>query len=395
MFLPIADAPNPKGTPVATWALIAVNVALFVFINVPMGTQRADVHDPELREYQELIYQEAQARGIDPRQLAGSISAYDLFVFKHGYRPAAPRVTDLLLSMFLHGSFMHLFGNMLFLWIYGDNVERKLGAFPYVFWYLATGAAGTLTHALVFSSSNTPLVGASGAISGILGFYFVWFPRNVVRVLMFFPFLVTFQIPARFVLGVYLLFDNLVPFLLAGEGGVAHGAHIGGFLAGGAVAWFIDRRALDRRPRGVEKPERIPKSGVDIRAALAAGRYEEAADEYFALPTAASRGVLGPREAVSLATWLRAEGHSDAALVLLRRVVRDVPRGEGLTEAYALAGTILLEDMGEAPSAYQYLLTALEMSPDPDTAANIRRQLALIEAMQKRKVGPPSRSPGW
>ena len=71
--------------------------------------------------------------------------------------------------MFLHGGFMHLFGNMLFLWIYGDNVERRLGSLAYLFWYLATGVAATLTHALVFSSSDVPLVGASGAISGVLG----------------------------------------------------------------------------------------------------------------------------------------------------------------------------------------------------------------------------------
>ena len=120
---------------------------------------------------------------------------------------------DLLSCMFLHGSLMHLFGNMLFLWIYGDNVERRLGSFAFLLWYLLTGVAATLAHALVFSSSEVPLVGASGAISGVLGFYFVWFPRNVVRMLAFLPpFLMqVFEIPARYVLGMYLVLDNLCP----------------------------------------------------------------------------------------------------------------------------------------------------------------------------------------
>jgi membrane associated rhomboid family serine protease len=397
MFLPIADSPNPRGTPFATWGLIAANVAMYLLLNIPLGSQRADVRDPAFREYLQFLTQTAGERGIDIRQAVGRISAYDLFVFKHGYRPSEPRITDLFFSMFLHGSFMHIFGNMLFLWIYGDNVERRLGAIPYVFWYLVTGAAATLFHGLIFSTSGVPLVGASGAISGVLGFYFVFFPKNVVKVLFFLPPFIfqTFSIPARIVLGAYLLIDNLLPFLFAGEGGVAHGAHIGGFLAGGAVAWLMVRRGLERRPRGIEAPERAPSGASSIRAALAEGRYAEAANEYFALSAPAAHGALAAPEAVSLATWLRGHGHSDAALLLLRRVVRDVPRGEGLADANALAGAILLEDMGEPIAAYQYLLSALEMKPDARTQAEIRGQLAAIEAMQKRKVPNPRHDPGW
>jgi membrane associated rhomboid family serine protease len=387
MFLPISDAPNPRGTPFATWTLIAVNVALFVFVNVPLGAQRANVQDPEFREYVEFLSQ--QVEGASPRQIAQQASAYDLFVFKHGYRPAEPSVTDLLFAMFLHGGFMHLFGNMLFLWIYGDNVEKRLGAIPFVLWYLLTGAAATLFHAAVFSTSNVPLVGASGAISGVLGFYFVWFPRNTVRALIFLPpFLMqVIQIPARFVLGIYLLLDNLLPFLFAGEGGVAHGAHIGGFLAGGAVAWVMDRFTAARAPRGIETPRERPAGVAAVRDALAAGRYEEAATAYFALPGPAARGALAPEEAVALGTWLRQHGHADAALVLVRRVVRDTPRGPGLAEVYALAGSILLEDKHQAPAAYQYLLTALELGPQPQTAAEVRRQLEAIEGAQRLHPG--------
>jgi hypothetical protein len=298
--------------------------------------------------------------------------------------------------MFLHGGFMHLFGNMLFLWIYGDNVERRLGGVPFLLWYLLTGVVATLTHALVFSSSDVPLVGASGAISGVLGFYFIFFPRNTVRMLAFLPpFLMqVFEIPARLVLGMYLLFDNLVPFLFAGEGGVAHGAHIGGFIVGGIAAWVMDRRGLATRPPDIEAPPDAPGDGDAVRAAVADGRFDDAAKAYFALPTPAARGVLSAEEAVPLASWLREQGHADAALVLLRRVVRDVPRGPGLAEAYALAGMILLDDRREPTAAYQYLLTALELGPSPETAAAVRQELAAIETQQKRRVGQ-LRRPSW
>jgi rhomboid family protein len=196
------------------------------------------------------------------------------------------------------------------------------------------------------------------------------------------------------VLGMYLLFDNLVPFLFAGEGGVAHGAHIGGFIAGGLAAWVMDRRAVAAPPADIEAPASVPTGGEAVRAALAEDRMDEAAREYFALPVPAARGVLSPGEAVHLATWLREQGHSDAALVLLRRVVRDMPRGDGLAEAYALAGMILLDDRHEPTAAYQYLLTALEMGLPPGTAAAVRQELAAIETMQKRRVGQ-LRRPGW
>jgi membrane associated rhomboid family serine protease len=393
MFLPIGDAPNPKGVPFVTYALVAVNVAVFLFVNLPLGAQRADVDDPAFREYVEVLSREVGDR-VPLQQLVRQTSAYDLFAFKHGYRPAAAHAVDLLSCMFLHGSLMHLFGNMLFLWIYGDNVERRLGGLAYLFWYLLTGILATLSHALVFPSSEMPLVGASGAISGILGFYFVFFPRNVVRVLFFLPpFLMNvFAIPARIVLGMFLVVDNLLPFIFTGEGGVAHGAHIGGFLAGAAVAWAMERRGLHARPvepEGVaDRRVGLPSTGA-IRAAIAEGRYDEAAGSYFALPAAAARGALSPDEAVALATWLREQGHAEGALALLRRIVRDVPRGEGLAEVCALAGTILLEDRHEPTAAYQYLLSALELGPRAETAAGVRRQLAAIDALQKRRVGRP------
>ncbi len=378
MFLPISDAPNPKGVPIATWAIIALNVALYLLLNLPLGMQAADADDPVYAEYVDFLAQQVGSRaelGAALRQ----VSAYDLFVFEHGYRPAAPSPSDLLFSMFLHGGLLHLAGNMLFLWIYGDNVERRLGLLPYLLAYLGTGAAATLFHALVFSTSPVPLVGASGAISGVLGFYFVWFPRNVVRVLFFLPpfFLDVFEISARIVLTIYLLLDNLVPFLLARGGGVAHGAHIGGFVAGAGIAWLMDRR---------------PAVTGSVREALAGGDWGAAADRFFALPTAAARDALRVDEAVELAGRLHSSGRSEAALLLLGRMLRGAAAQPGLAEAYALAGFILLDARHDAAAAYQYLRTALQLGAGPESAAEIRRRLADIEALQKRRVGHLHRS---
>jgi membrane associated rhomboid family serine protease len=395
VFLPIGDGPNPKGVPFVTYALIAVNVAAFVLLNVPLGAQQADLRSPAFREYVEVMARELEGR-VDLRELAAQTSAYDLFTFEHGYRPAAPQIGDLLSCMFLHGGFMHLFGNMLFLWIYGDNVERRLGPLPYLFWYLVTGVAGTLTHALVFRSSDMPLVGASGAISGVLGFYFVFFPRNVVRMLAFLPpFLMqVFEVPARWVLGLYLVWDNLVPFFFASGGGVAHGAHLGGFVVGGLCAWFMDRSGA-ARPAPFAAAGGAGHGADALGAALADGRLRDAAEAYFALPPSDARGALSAEEAVELAGWLRANGHAEAALTLLRRVVRDVPRDAALGEVYAATGLILLEDMGEATAAYQYLLTALELGARPATQAAVRRALQAIDAMQKRRVGRPHAPHPW
>jgi hypothetical protein len=156
----------------------------------------------------------------------------------------------------------------------------------------------------------------------------------------------------------------------------------------------MDRRGLAARPADIEAPSEAPTAGAAVRAAVADGRLDDAATLYFALPAPSARGVLSAEEAVRLASWLREQGHAEAALVLLRRVVRDVPRGPGLAEAYALAGMILLEDRGEPTAAYQYLLTALELGPRPETAAAVRRELAAIEALQKRRMGQ-LRRPAW
>lgn len=242
MFLPIGDTPNPRGVPYVTILLICINVAVFVLISLPLTFARPDLNDPLLLEYLRTV----GAQGSIPTQaILQHLSAYDLFIFRYGFRASDPSLTTLFTAMFLHGGWLHLLGNMLFLWIYGDNVEHRLGRIGFLLAYLGCGVAATVFFAIFIPGSSVPMVGASGAISGVLGFYYLWFPRNQVKVLIFlFPLVMnTFLLPARLVLGFYLLIDNLIPFLVnsGGAPGVAHGAHIGGFVAGLAAAFGFNR----------------------------------------------------------------------------------------------------------------------------------------------------------
>jgi len=389
MVLPIGDAPNPRGVAVVNYLLIAANVAVYALIAVPLSGVRPDPRDPLLLEYVRTMSQALGDR-VSAAQLLQQTTAYDLYVYVHGFRAAAPSIVDLFTSMFLHGGFLHLAGNMLFLWIYGDNVEHRMGSLRYLIAYLATGVAATAFQMVGDPRSPIPMVGASGAISGVLGFYFIWFPHNTVRLLWLFPPFVmqVFEVGARLVLGLYLIADNLLPYLLTREtGGVAHGAHIGGFVAGLAAAWLLDRRMVARRPTEYAH-EAARGDGEDtIGAMIDSGRMEEAAEAYFALPTRATRGALAAEQSLRLAKWLADHGHAQAALIAARRHIRDFPRGPGLDVAHVLAGQILLDELQQPTAAYQHFLDALEHNPSPQVASAARHGLGAIDALQKRQIG--------
>lgn len=389
MILPLSDAPNPRGVPLVTYLLIGINVAVFVLISWPLSHQRPDPRDPAVAEYVEMIRERLPPQ-VSPRAALGHLSAYDIFVFKHGFRPAKPEWTDLLTSIFLHGGFLHLFGNMLFLWIYGDNVEYRLGWWRYLFYYLLTGVVATLFYTLFAPGSKLPLVGASGAISGVLGFYFLWFPRNTVRLFVFlFPFFMNVvEVPARLVLGVFLLIDNLLPFLFSGGsggGGVAHGAHLGGFVAGLAIAWWTKHQEEGVRPDEYRAapggPPPLP--GASIGQAIHRGELEAAARAYFALPAEQTRRLLSPEDSLALGEWLAAHGHSTAALSVYRRHLRDYPSGPGVAEAHLRAGLLQLKAFGQVAAAYQHLLSALDADPGPEVEAQARAGLQTIADLQK------------
>jgi membrane associated rhomboid family serine protease len=397
MFIPIGDSPNPPRTPYATYAIIGINVAIYALVSLPLGTIAPDLRDPAVEEYVRAMIPHLGDR-VSLEVFLQSLSRYDLFVFDHGFRPAAPALTDLFFSLFLHANLAHLAGNMLFLWIYGDNVEHHVGSRRYVALYLATGIAASLFHALTALGSGIPTIGASGAISGVLGCYFIWFPRNAVRLMLLFPFMTVVLVPARLVLGLYIVADNLLPFLLANEmTGVAYGAHIGGFFAGLGVAWWSERRAVRTPPREyAPRAKVVPLRGdrgaaPAIAEAIAEGRFGEAALEYFDLRAAEAHRVLAPEDALQLAGWLRRNGHPQAALTVLRRVLRDYPQGPRRAEAHVAAGYLLLEDLGEPTAAYQHFLDALDLDPDPELAGIARQGVLTVEAKQKRQWGRPYR----
>ena len=396
MILPLGDAPNPRGIPFVNYGLILANVAVYLFLTLPLSNTPVDPRDPLLPQYVTLVTRQLPPH-VPVQAVLQQLSAYDLFIFRHGFRPAAPHLATLFCALFLHAGFMHLFGNMLILWIYGDNVEFRLGRLGYLLAYLASGVVATGFFTLFALGSPMPLIGASGAISGVLGFYFRWFPHNKVRLLVFFfPFLFNvIVVSARIVLGFYLVIDNLLPFLLNGgtAAGVAYGAHIGGFLLGLTTAWMLDHRALRMHPaeyRGIATPlDAGAAPGSTIRQLLADNRFREAAATYFALDPTATRGAVAAADLLALADWLRHAGNAPAALLLYQRLLRDFPTGPGAAAAHVGAGLVQLESLGQPTPAYQHFLDALDLDPAPDTAAQARAALEAIAARQKLQLGRP------
>jgi len=145
-------------------------------------------------------------------------------------------------SQFLHGGLLHLIGNMLYLWIFGNNVEDAMGRSRFIVFYLLCGAMASMAHALMNARSNIPMIGASGAISGILGAYVLLYPKARVLTLFTLGFFVRMiEVPAIMVLGFWFVFQFLNALVAQGAGGVAWYAHIGGFLAGSALILLFKR----------------------------------------------------------------------------------------------------------------------------------------------------------
>jgi membrane associated rhomboid family serine protease len=382
MFLPIGDLPNPRTTPWVTYALMAANIAVFVLVTVPLSVARPDLTDPLLLDYLRAV---GMNGSVPADVVLRQVSAYDLAVFRYGFRPASPSLLTLGTAMFLHGGWLHLAGNMLFLYIFGDNVEYRLGPWRYLLAYLGTGVAATVFFALFVPGSQVPMIGASGAISGVLGCYFLWFPRNQVKVFVFlFPFLMnTFLVPARLVLGFYLLIDNLLPFLLtrADGAGVAHGAHIGGFLAGMGLAAVGER--FPGVVAGRTRRFRQPPAGTDaigkIVQAVERGEFDDAARYFFALPGRGERGKLATGAILAIGRALLESGQSDAALTLFRRLIAERPGDAALDLAYLGAGQALLQKKRCDTAAWHYFLAAIDLARSPEVLEAARRGVRQIE----------------
>jgi membrane associated rhomboid family serine protease len=222
-MIPIRDENPTVRTPYVTVGLIIVNCLIFV--------------------YQVLL-------GPDGENFVLSLAAIPAELFHFQERPpdaAVPAWLTVVTSMFLHGSVLHLGGNMLYLWVFGNNIEDVLGHGRFALFFLVTGALAALSHALTAPASTMPMIGASGAISGVLGAYVLLFPSVRVQVVIpigIFPYMV--HVPAVIVLGFWIAMQSLNAIFNIGgpEGGVAWSAHVGGFLAGLLLIKVFARRSL-------------------------------------------------------------------------------------------------------------------------------------------------------
>jgi membrane associated rhomboid family serine protease len=237
-MIPLKDDVPSRSTPIITVMLIALNVLAYLYT----ASLAFDSRGPGAGAAEAFAFE----FGLVPCRLAGSCAAPGDF--------PSPVVT-IFTSMFMHGGLFHIAGNMLYLWIFGDNVEDSLGHGRFLVFYLAAGTAAALAQVALNASSRVPMVGASGAISGVLGAYLILFPYARVLTLIIIAFFVRFvYIPAVIVLGFWIivqLLNGLITYsaqpLGRGEsGGVAWFAHIGGFLAGMLLLFLLRPRQSTR-----------------------------------------------------------------------------------------------------------------------------------------------------
>ena len=220
-MIPLRDDNPVRGIPVVTIALILVCMAVYLWeLSLPPQSAQAAIN---------LL-------GFMPALLFGHARIEEPWVSPGG---------SIFTAMFLHGNFLHLAGNMLYLWIFGDNVEDRVGRSRFIAFYLICGALAAVAQALPDTRSTVPMIGASGAVSGVLGAYVVLYPRANVLVAM--PFLLL-RVPALVVLGFWFA-GQLVSSLMAeaGAGGIAFTAHVGGFIGGAVlIRWFLRERRQGR-----------------------------------------------------------------------------------------------------------------------------------------------------
>ena len=256
MVIPIHDENQTRRTPVVTYLLIAVNVVVFLLSPLsthvvgdskgPQECRQIAFLDKWAAEPREILRDKPDGKAFTGRGFADG----DQVVCEQASPPPYTKRPwlSVLTAMFLHGGWLHLLGNMLFLYVFGNNVEDRLGRFRFLGFYLLCGYAATYGFSLFQPDSTQPLVGASGAIAGVLGAYLVLFPRARVLSLLTFFFFLPVRLPAWVVLGGWFLLQYLYfrGAGLAAGSGVAYGAHVVGFLVGGALVWALRNSAAPR-----------------------------------------------------------------------------------------------------------------------------------------------------
>ncbi len=253
-MLPLKDYNPTERLPWVTILLIATNVAIFLLVQRPYdrGVNSAEFSyhyaaiPCELTVGRPLTQYEARRTvrlGDNEACERGALGEASPPLF-----PGKPVYLAVIYSMFLHGGWLHIGGNMLFLWVFGNNIEDRMGWFPYLIFYLVAGVVATLAHVAVQPSSTVPLIGASGAVAGVMGAYLVLFPNVQIRSLLIFILVLIRDIPAKWLLGFWFVLQ----FFTNPAEGVAWVAHVGGFVFGALVAFVLRDRL---RPA----PEPLPR----------------------------------------------------------------------------------------------------------------------------------------
>ena len=223
-FLPLFDRLSSSRTPVVSWGILILCIVVFFF------QLSLDSYSTRLIT---LKY------GVIPSVLFGYQSLPPELQLIHPY-------FTIVTSMFLHGGWLHIGSNMLYLWIFSDNIEESMGHFKFIIFYILCGTAAAVSQSMIAPSSITPMIGASGGIAGILGAYIVLHPKAPIQVLMIILIFIRFiSLPAWVVLGVWIFTQfAAAPSAFSEESGVAYFAHIGGFVAGACLIPFFKRREL-------------------------------------------------------------------------------------------------------------------------------------------------------
>ncbi|MET9390724.1 rhomboid family intramembrane serine protease [Streptomyces sp. NPDC006624] len=262
MVIPVHDVNPARRTPWVTYALLAACVVAFLLTPGMAGSVTGDGSLAQLCRLQAFLDQYAAVpRELIHHQMPRLVPTGDVGVGPQGPGcvvgpPPYAKSPELsvLTAMFLHGGWLHLLGNMLFLWIFGNNVEDRMGHVRFLLFYLVCGYAASYAFALLDAGSGAPLIGASGAIAGVLGAYLVLYPKARVWVLVPFLIFLPLRLPAWIVLGLWFVLQAV--YSAGGgvfdAGTVAYTAHVAGFLAGMLIAWPLRRGTPPPpEPRGI------------------------------------------------------------------------------------------------------------------------------------------------
>ncbi len=378
---------NPMGRlPWMNWGLIAANVAVFAY-DVSYGIN-------------EQVY---------------------------GTLPARLEVYQPLTSAFLHANLIHLFGNMIFLWTFGNNVNDRLGHWRYLGAYLAFAYLSALAYALLATgdAADVPCIGASGAIYGVVGTYLTFYPIHDVKVWCFLVFVMkTFRCSAYWIIGFYVAWD-LYDAVAGTHGPVAVVAHLAGFAAGVALGLLLlsrdwvdrdedDLLSLLRGTRGRSLAEQFPRkpavqpaaaSEADAQRLAAAGRMRAALEAQVAAGDLAGAGELyqaflaafpgeplGEAPHIALANWLLRAGRQAEAAAAFHHFARTHPRHAQAAHALYSAGTLYGQSLGQAARGQALLKEAATRLRDPDKARRAREAAQALEA--QASLGPHVAPPG-